>query len=121
MLIRLDPLYFRPLARRIGKESMTSKAQFAASVDGELLRVSGMIAGGTVTIFAFQEGMETRLICFERFAVAILAVVPTLIFYLKLLPIRFIAFPVHAIHIPPLLGSEILRSEESLGYHDHRP
>jgi hypothetical protein len=121
MLIRMEPLYFRPLACRIGKKGMTSKAQFAASVDQELLRVRGMIAGGTVTIFAFQERMEPRPNFFKGFAVAILAVVPALIFYFKFLPIRFIAFPVPAIHIPLLLRPEILRSEDSLSDQENSP
>jgi len=85
------------------------------------LRVRGMIAGGPVTIFAFQEGMEPRSNFFKRFAVAILAVVPALIFYFKFFPIRFITFPVPAIHIPSFLRPEILRSEESLSDQDNRP
>jgi len=80
-----------------------------------------MIASRTVTIFAFQEGMETRLNFSERFAVAILTIRPALIFHFEFHPFRLIAFSVPAIHITPILRSEIFRSEEGMNAQDNRP
>jgi hypothetical protein len=66
-----------------------------------------MLDCGSMAVFAFDNGVRSLLNAFVLVAVAVLAILFTLILDLEILPVLDIAFPEPPIHIPPFVNAEI--------------
>jgi hypothetical protein len=60
-----------------------------------------------MAVFALDDGVGGCPKLLELFSMAVLAVISPLIFGLEILPVFLTGFPIPAIHIAPLMDSEI--------------
>src|SRR5512139_2204419 len=70
-----------------------------------------MIAGGTVAVFALYDHMWGFVDTVVLVGMAVLTVFLSHVLHFELLPVLFVPLPVPAVHVPPLLHTEVLRNQ----------
>jgi hypothetical protein len=113
--IRINTSDFSPLTRRIRKIGMAPEAEFATPVNREFLRVRWMFDSQAMAVFTLDDGMEGGTELLKLFCMAVLAIISPLIFHLEILPVFLTGFPIPAVHIAPLMNSEIFWHDQGPG------
>jgi hypothetical protein len=118
VFVRIDAPYPGTSARGIGEREMAPKTECPALVNNEFWRVRGMIDGGTMAVFTWDDSVRGFIDTVVIVGMAILAVFFPHIFYFELLPVFLVVLPMPAIHITTGTDTEVFRDIHYPGQQD---